>query len=198
MRKRSTTPTAGLESQPISAAATARPSESLGPAESPGSQIGTGYSVLAGPVISYRTKSRVTPFAHALFGIDRTSLSGSTITGVSPSVPVTAAPTANYDFAAGAGRRGRFQSIPRSFRDSAGTGGLTSTPVLIRISFTEPISTVSCSKATRLTKSIFASPQESLPSSERGFYGNPNVYTALPAAIATYSFPSTAKAIGAA
>ncbi len=34
----------------------------------------TAYSFLAGPVISYRTKSRVTPFVHALFGWDRTSL----------------------------------------------------------------------------------------------------------------------------
>lgn len=29
-------------------------------------------------------------------------------------------------------------------------------------------------------------------------YGSPKTYTALPAAIATYSFPSTANAIGAA
>jgi hypothetical protein len=29
-------------------------------------------------------------------------------------------------------------------------------------------------------------------------YGSPNAYTALPAAIATYSFPSTANAMGAA
>jgi opacity protein-like surface antigen len=62
---------------------------------------GTGYSFLAGPVITYRTKSRVTPFAHALFGIDRSSLSGSTITGLP--VPVTAAPTTDYDFAVALG-----------------------------------------------------------------------------------------------
>ena len=32
----------------------------------------------------------------------------------------------------------------------------------------------------------------------RKIYGSPNAYTALPAAMATYSFPSTAKAIGGA
>src|SRR5208337_1250063 len=34
--------------------------------------------------------------------------------------------------------------------------------------------------------------------SDAVFYGSPNAYTALPAAIATYSLPFTAKAIGAA
>jgi hypothetical protein len=34
--------------------------------------------------------------------------------------------------------------------------------------------------------------------SVRQVYGSPNAYTALPAAMATYSFPSTAKAIGGA
>ncbi len=58
---------------------------------------GTGYSFLAGPVISYKTKSRVTPFAHALFGWDRSSLSASTITGLP--VAVTAAATTYSDFA---------------------------------------------------------------------------------------------------
>jgi opacity protein-like surface antigen len=62
---------------------------------------GNGYSFLAGPVISYRTKSRVTPFVHVLFGWDRSSLSGSTITGLQ--APVTAAPTTYYDFAVALG-----------------------------------------------------------------------------------------------
>jgi opacity protein-like surface antigen len=57
---------------------------------------GDGYSFLAGPVISYRTKSRVTPFVHALFGWDRSSLSASTITGLP--VPVSAAATSYIDF----------------------------------------------------------------------------------------------------
>jgi hypothetical protein len=40
---------------------------------------------------------------------------------------------------------------------------------------------------------------ETIPTApETCAYGNPNAYTALPAAIATYSFPSTAKAMGAA
>jgi opacity protein-like surface antigen len=62
---------------------------------------GNGYSFLAGPVLSYRTKSRVTPFVHALFGLDRSSLSGSTITGLP--VSVTAAPTSSSDFAVALG-----------------------------------------------------------------------------------------------
>jgi opacity protein-like surface antigen len=49
------------------------------------------YSLLAGPVFSYRTKSRLTPFVHTLFGWERTSVGASTITGsVTSPVPVTA------------------------------------------------------------------------------------------------------------
>ncbi len=48
---------------------------------SPDSPNRLRYSFLAGPVVSYRTKSRVTPFVHVLVGWDRTSLGASTITG---------------------------------------------------------------------------------------------------------------------
>jgi opacity protein-like surface antigen len=58
----------------------------------------SAYSFLAGPVISYRTKSRFTPFAHALFGLDRTSLGASTMTG-SVTSPVSSAATMYNDFA---------------------------------------------------------------------------------------------------
>jgi opacity protein-like surface antigen len=58
----------------------------------------SAYSFLAGPVISYRTKSRLTPFAHGLFGWDRTSLGASTITG-SVTSPVSVAATTYNDFA---------------------------------------------------------------------------------------------------
>lgn len=58
----------------------------------------TAYSFMAGPAISYRTKSRLTPFAHALFGWNRTSLGASTITG-SVSSPITVAATNYNDFA---------------------------------------------------------------------------------------------------
>jgi opacity protein-like surface antigen len=58
----------------------------------------TGYSFLAGPVISYRTKSAITPFGHGLFGWDRTSLGASTITG-SVTSPVAVAATTYNDFA---------------------------------------------------------------------------------------------------
>jgi opacity protein-like surface antigen len=58
---------------------------------------GKAYSFLAGPVISYRTKSRLTPFVHVLAGWERSSLNASTITGVSP--PVSSAAETYTDFA---------------------------------------------------------------------------------------------------
>jgi opacity protein-like surface antigen len=61
----------------------------------------TSYSVMVGPVISYRTKSRLTPFAHALVGWNRTSLDASTITGVS--APISVAATSYDDFVAALG-----------------------------------------------------------------------------------------------
>jgi opacity protein-like surface antigen len=64
---------------------------------------GNAYSILAGPVISYRTRSRVTPFAHLLFGWDRTSLSASTITGLATPVPVTATNYSDFAIALGVG-----------------------------------------------------------------------------------------------
>lgn len=41
----------------------------------------TEYSYMAGPVVSYRAKAKITPFVHALFGWDRASLGSGTITG---------------------------------------------------------------------------------------------------------------------
>jgi len=43
---------------------------------------GNSYSILFGPALSYRTKLRMTPFVHALFGFDRAHLDQSTITGL--------------------------------------------------------------------------------------------------------------------
>lgn len=57
---------------------------------------GYTYSFLAGPVISYRTKSIFSPFVHTLFGWDRTTLQGSTIE--TPLFPVTSRQTTYYDF----------------------------------------------------------------------------------------------------
>jgi hypothetical protein len=51
---------------------------------------GTGYSFLVGPVASFRGKTKFTPFIHALFGFDRISLSGSTITGGTSPIPALA------------------------------------------------------------------------------------------------------------
>jgi opacity protein-like surface antigen len=64
---------------------------------------GTAYSFLVGPVISYRRYKKITPYAHGLFGVDRTALKSSTIGGLP--TPVTSA-SANYTdfvYAGGAG-----------------------------------------------------------------------------------------------
>jgi len=61
----------------------------------------TGYSFLAGPVFTFRNKSRLTPFVHALFGVDRSSLSASTISGLS--FPLATSATTYTDVAAALG-----------------------------------------------------------------------------------------------
>lgn len=62
---------------------------------------GTGYTFLAGPVVSFRNKSRLTPFIHALVGVDRISLSASTISGVSR--PLSSSATTYTDVAVALG-----------------------------------------------------------------------------------------------
>lgn len=57
---------------------------------------GNSYSILAGPVISYRARKKFTPFGHALFGWNRTSLSASTFTGTS--FPLASVSTHYDDF----------------------------------------------------------------------------------------------------
>jgi opacity protein-like surface antigen len=57
----------------------------------------TEYSFLAGPVVSYRAKARITPYVHALFGWDRASLAASTITGTAS--PVTSIASTYTSFA---------------------------------------------------------------------------------------------------
>lgn len=61
------------------------------------------YSFLAGPVLSYRNKSRMTPFVHALFGWDRASLSASTISGLSSPVSSPAKTYTDFAIALGGG-----------------------------------------------------------------------------------------------
>ncbi|MFZ0773350.1 MAG: hypothetical protein WCA49_09675 [Candidatus Sulfotelmatobacter sp.] len=61
----------------------------------------TGYSFLGGPVLSFRNKSRFTPFVHTLFGVDRYSQSASTISGLSS--PVSTLATTYTDVAAALG-----------------------------------------------------------------------------------------------
>lgn len=64
---------------------------------------GTTYSFMAGPVISYRTKSKMTPFVHLLFGLERASLRASTITAPSGTLPSASTNYTDFVYAAGAG-----------------------------------------------------------------------------------------------
>jgi opacity protein-like surface antigen len=61
------------------------------------------YYFLFGPALTYRNKSRLTPFAHALFGYERISLSASTITGLASPVPSAATTFDDFTMALGAG-----------------------------------------------------------------------------------------------
>jgi opacity protein-like surface antigen len=61
------------------------------------------YTFMAGPVISYRTKAKLTPFVHALFGYDRASLGASTIIGTSSPVTSFASTYTDFAFALGGG-----------------------------------------------------------------------------------------------
>jgi opacity protein-like surface antigen len=63
----------------------------------------TAYTVLVGPAISYHNRSRFTPFVHALFGWDRTSLSASTIAGPTSAVSVLAENYTDFAVAFGGG-----------------------------------------------------------------------------------------------
>jgi len=70
---------------------------------------GSSYSILAGPVVTYRKWKNFNPFAHALFGWNRMSIGASTLTGVTypPAalVPLSSKATSFDDFvmALGAG-----------------------------------------------------------------------------------------------
>lgn len=64
---------------------------------------GSAYSFLVGPVISYRKYKNFTPFAHGLFGVDRTSLKSSTINGLPTPVTSASANYTDFAFAGGAG-----------------------------------------------------------------------------------------------
>jgi|HubBroStandDraft_1064217.scaffolds.fasta_scaffold00145_34 opacity protein-like surface antigen len=61
----------------------------------------SAYTFLAGPVLSYRTKSKLTPFIHALFGWDRARLGAGPIAGVE--VPLSSLGTTHADVAAALG-----------------------------------------------------------------------------------------------
>jgi hypothetical protein len=63
----------------------------------------TAYSFLVGPVFSYRSKSKLTPFVHLLFGFDRTSLNATTISGLSNPLSSTATTDTDATVALGGG-----------------------------------------------------------------------------------------------
>jgi opacity protein-like surface antigen len=63
----------------------------------------SGYSLMVGPVLSLRGKSRFTPFVHALFGYERFRLSASTISGGSSPVSSTATTYTDVAVALGGG-----------------------------------------------------------------------------------------------
>ncbi|MGC1372266.1 MAG: outer membrane beta-barrel protein, partial [Candidatus Sulfotelmatobacter sp.] len=49
-----------------------------------GIPTGSSYSIMAGPAVSYRKLKKITPFIHALFGWNRTSLSAGTLKSSAP------------------------------------------------------------------------------------------------------------------
>lgn len=55
------------------------------------------YSVSIGPVLTYRNKSKMTPYVHILFGYERASLSASTFSGVA--TPLSSVATTDTDAA---------------------------------------------------------------------------------------------------
>ena len=95
MPRRSTTSAPGWESPPILAVTSARLLRCGAPARFPDS-LTAWYLILVGPVISYRVPKKLTPFAHALFGWNRTSLSASTFIGTS--TPLASVSTHYDDF----------------------------------------------------------------------------------------------------
>jgi hypothetical protein len=98
------------------------PITTLGGSKISGLPKGNTYSVLAGPVISYRKKPKITPFVHALFGWDRARLSASTLRSVVSGVYQLQHLHRLYN---GPRRRARLQ-IVTAFCSSDGTVGLVS------------------------------------------------------------------------
>ena len=63
----------------------------------------TQYSFMAGPVVSYRAKARITPYVHALFGWDRVSMGATTIIGTASPVTSSASTYTAFAMAFGGG-----------------------------------------------------------------------------------------------
>ena len=60
---------------------------------------GNSYAFLFGPALSYHARMRMTPFVHALFGLDRDSLSASTISGLPVTSPGSTGAVTDTGFA---------------------------------------------------------------------------------------------------
>jgi opacity protein-like surface antigen len=82
-----------------------------------GVPTGSSYSIMAGPVVSYRKIKNLTPFVHALFGWNRTSLSAATPTSSTPigttPFPVSSVGTTFTDFAMAFGGGLDYKVTPR-------------------------------------------------------------------------------------
>jgi opacity protein-like surface antigen len=69
------------------------------------------YTILAGPVISYRSKAKTIPYIHALFGWNHVSLSSGALTGTP--IPVASAGSSFTDFAMALGAGVDYKITPR-------------------------------------------------------------------------------------
>jgi opacity protein-like surface antigen len=59
----------------------------------------SAYSLMLGPVVSFKAASRIAPFVHALFGFDRLNLNAATISGLPASAPASSAAVTDTNFA---------------------------------------------------------------------------------------------------
>lgn len=80
------------------------------PSKVSGLPNGNSYSVLVGPVASYRARKKITPFVHALFGWQRVSWSAGTFTGTS--TPLSSSATAYNDFTMALGGGVDYKLLP--------------------------------------------------------------------------------------
>jgi len=71
------------------------------------------YSFMLGPVFSFKAGKKITPFVHALFGVDRWILNGTTISGLPATEPTNTAAVTDTNFAFAAGGGVDYKLLPR-------------------------------------------------------------------------------------